>query len=363
MAETPLTRVVSALEQHGCQPRLRGAGGRALCPTHPDRVPSLVFGIHRNGVRVRCFVPGCDWKAILAALGLQPRDLYDGPRQPQAASGQEIVASYAYTFDADGTPLVERVRFGPVKAFAWRTRQPGGPWRYGLHGASVGLYRADHLIDHRLILITEGEKAAEAGVGLGFAATCGPWGSSAWSGDFTETIWKAGAHVVVVLPDQDVPGRTFAERVAASCAGYWPSLDPPSTDSMEPWASWPSAEPDDDDVQPLRVKLLPLPNLPPCGDLHDWVAAGGTASALADLISTTPDWTPRSPDETRQRTRERTRARVARFRARRRALQVDGHADGRGNAVTPVYKARTYVRTSLPSILLSDRYRYIPRAS
>jgi hypothetical protein len=309
---------------------------------------------------VRCFV--CGWRPVLTALGLVPADLYDGPRQPQAASGQTIIASYGYTFDADGAPLVERVKFGPVKAFAWRTRQPGGPWRYGLHGASVGLYRSDHLIDHRLVLVTEGEKACEAGVGLGFTATCGPWGASKWSADFTEVIWRAGARVVVVLPDQDVPGRKFAAQVAASCSGFRPILDPPATDAGEPWASWPSAEPDGEDAQPLRVKLLALPGLPVHGDLYDWVAAGGTASAVTDLISVTPDWTPPTSDAKLTRSREQGRVRVARFRARRRALQAlqgDGPASGRCNAVTHVYK-----KSTSPSIPYSQRYAlHLSRAS
>jgi len=345
-------RVVAALEAHGCRPRVTGERGRARCPSHDDRVASLVFGVHDDGVRLKCFV--CGWKPVVAALGLKPSDLYNAPRPSLAASDQRIVAHYPYIFDTDGESLVERVRFGPVKSFAWRSRQVGGRWRYGLRGAEVGLYRADHLIDHRLVLICEGEKAAEAGVALGFATTCGPWGSAKWTAAFSEVLWRAGARVVVALPDSDLPGCRFAEQVAASCCGFRPSLDSIVTNSQEPWASWPSAEPDDEDVQPLRVKLLPLPNLPVHGDLFDWVQSGGTASALADLISTTPDWVPPAPDAKRQRTREQTRLRVANLRARR-ALQAHGNANVRCNAV--------YKKKDSPSIPYTERYALHLRAS
>jgi len=309
----PFARLLVALESHGCRPRVIGERGRAKCPAHDDRVASLIFGTHDGGVRLKCFV--CGWKPVVAALGLQPSDLYNTPRPSLAASDQQIVAQYPYIFDTDGESLAERVRFGPVKSFAWRSRQPGGRWRFGLHGASVGLYRADSLIDQRLVLVLEGEKAVEAAVALGYTATCGPHGAAKWTAAFTETLWRSGAHLVVVLGDCDVPGRRFAERVAASCSGFRPSLDPPLAERAEPWTSWPSAEPDDEDVQPLRVKLLPLPNLPVHGDLFDWVHAGGTPSSLADLIANTPDWSPPSPDAKIQRTRQQTRVRVAAFRA------------------------------------------------
>ena len=134
--------------------------------------------------------------SAVGVLRLQPwgwsRRISTALRVRATASRVNIIASYPYVFDTDGEPLVERVRYGPIKGFAWRSRPPGGRWQSGLHGASVGLYRADFLIDHRLVLVCEGEKATEAAVGLGFAATCGPWGASKWTPDFTETLWRVG---------------------------------------------------------------------------------------------------------------------------------------------------------------------------
>lgn len=74
---TPLQRVASALETHGCRPRPHGRGYRARCPVHEDSTPSLDV---REG-RVRPVVllcrAGCETDAILDALGLTWRELND----------------------------------------------------------------------------------------------------------------------------------------------------------------------------------------------------------------------------------------------------------------------------------------------
>ena len=41
-----------------------------------------------------------------------------------------------------------------------------------------------------------------------------------------------------------------------------------------------------------NIRVLNLPNLPPKGDVIDWVSAGGTASVFAELVAHAPDWTP-----------------------------------------------------------------------
>jgi hypothetical protein len=51
-----------------------------LCPVHDDHDPSLEVGWYDNGekgtVRFVCRSRGCDKNAILAALGLEWKDLY-----------------------------------------------------------------------------------------------------------------------------------------------------------------------------------------------------------------------------------------------------------------------------------------------
>lgn len=86
----PINRVLAALLAAGCdyRPARSVDEWQAHCPTHEDSHPSLV--IRRNGdgsVWVKCW-GGCAKEAILDALGLEWRDLWDasehdhGRRQP-----------------------------------------------------------------------------------------------------------------------------------------------------------------------------------------------------------------------------------------------------------------------------------------
>jgi hypothetical protein len=64
----------------------------ARCPAHPDRRPSLSIRKGDRGVLLHCFA-GCAYRAILAALGLTPADLWGEPsdgatRQASGARAQ-----------------------------------------------------------------------------------------------------------------------------------------------------------------------------------------------------------------------------------------------------------------------------------
>jgi putative DNA primase/helicase len=70
-----------------------------------------------------------------------------------------------------------------------------------------------------------------------------------------------GRHVVV-LPDNDGPGRKHAEQVAAATHGTAAS-----------------------------VRIVELPGLPEKGDVSDWLDAGGSADELIRLADATATWT------------------------------------------------------------------------
>jgi AAA domain-containing protein len=70
--------------------------------------------------------------------------------------------------------------------------------------------------------------------------------------------WLAGRSVVI-LPDNDEPGRAHAGGVARKLAGIAAS-----------------------------VRILDLPGVPPKGDVSDWLAAGGTAADLEELAKAAP---------------------------------------------------------------------------
>jgi len=68
----PLGAVLSRLDR----PKRAGRGYAARCPAHEDRSASLSIAAGDDGrVLLHCFA-GCSTDTVLAALGLQPRDLF-----------------------------------------------------------------------------------------------------------------------------------------------------------------------------------------------------------------------------------------------------------------------------------------------
>ena len=291
-----LAKFIDALTRKGCRPRHEhGEQRRAHCPgpghRRGDIRPSLGVWGHPDKVIFNCFVCGkarAAKDAILEALDLAWADLYAPSSAPTPATKpcrRHLVATYRYE-DIDGCLLSEKRRY-PPKDFRWRSPRPGGGFDW-TKAEGVTLYRLPHLIDARLVVVVEGEKAVHRLVGLRFAATCPPTGSGKWVQDYTDALWRVGAVVVVVIGDYDRSGRQHAGRVVRACHGYQPtSCTPLVTD--EPWGSWPCATLDDPEVQPLRAKLLTLDDLPYRGDICDWFDAGHTAAELHKLIQTAPD--------------------------------------------------------------------------
>lgn len=179
-------------------------------------------------------------------------------------TGKRQVAAYDYT-DADGALLFQIVRFEP-KTFRQRRPDPTSPggWAWAMAGVQQVLYRLPAVIaavqSGATIYVVEGEKGVGALVGLGVTATCSPGGANKWRDKYAEALIGAD---VVILPDNDAPGRAHAVMVAKSLHG-----------------------------KASRVRILPLPGLPAGGDVADWIGAGGTAEQLMDLVLRTPEVPP-----------------------------------------------------------------------
>ncbi|MEZ6139185.1 MAG: hypothetical protein R3B84_01320 [Zavarzinella sp.] len=116
-----------------------------------------------------------------------------------------------------------------------------GLWRLGLpKGQLRPLYKLPSLENAQIVVVCEGEKAADAAIELGFTATTSIGGSQAasktdWSPLTEKEVW--------FLPDNDEPGQKYVNQGATILKGL---------DSETP------------------VKILMLPYLPPKGDLADW---------------------------------------------------------------------------------------------
>jgi hypothetical protein len=251
--------------------RLRGVretenGWDALCPAHDDQNPSLGIAVADDGtVLLKCRSQGCSADAICKALGLTLADLFPTRQlNGKASNSRKVVATYDYV-DAGGRLLFQVVRFDP-KAFRQRRPDPKGKegWAWSLKGVRRVLYRLPQVLqavaEGRPVYVVEGEKDADNLHRLGVTATTNAGGAGKWKNNYSEAL--RGARVVI-LPDNDDAGRNHALQVARSLHGVAAS-----------------------------VRVVPLPDLPPKGDVSDWLAAGGTAEQLQALVDATPEWAP-----------------------------------------------------------------------
>lgn len=227
-----------------------GEGYKARCPAHEDRNPSLSIGQGREGILLHCHA-GCSTEAVCSALGITTADLFTEKRN--GSSKAEIVAEYDYT-DEGGKVLFQVVRMLP-KDFRQRRPDPSSidGWNWSTKGTRKVLYRLPKIVDAVKrglpILITEGEKDVAALEKHGFTATCNPGGAGKWIDEYSEAL--RGADVVIV-PDNDDPGRKHAELVSGKLQGI---------------------------AKRVRVVTLSTGK-----DAHDFFAAGKDAGDLVALI-------------------------------------------------------------------------------
>lgn len=165
-----------------------------------------------------------------------------------------VVATYPYV-DEHGEILFEVTRHEP-KTFRQRQPKPGGGWIGNIKGVRRVLYRLPTVLDAvkggRTVYVVEGEKDVHAVETLGLTATCSPGGAKNWRQADISALHGAD---VVILPDNDAPGRGYARDVEKSLTGI-----------------------------ARTVRGLALPDLPDKGDVADWIEAGGTAEELARLV-------------------------------------------------------------------------------
>ena len=153
---------------------------------------------------------------------------------------------WAY-WDAQGDPVGLIVRWDAPEGKEIRpvSRRPRGDWVIGGMPEPRPLYELPSLLarPEEPVYVTEGEKAADAAGWLGLLATTSPHGS----GSAGKADWRALAgRDVVILPDNDDAGRQYAQTVASILHNLSPRP---------------------------RVKVVELPNLPPKGDLYDWLTS------------------------------------------------------------------------------------------
>ena len=189
-------------------------------------------------------------------------------RRAEPAPKARVVAEYDYT-DEDGCVVFQVCRMEP-KTFRQRRPDPSaaGGWNWSVKGVRQVPYRLTDVLEaiaqDRTIFIAEGEKDVDQLWRAGIPATCNAGGAGKWPEGLSEFFTGAD---VIVLPDNDDAGRNHAAVVGAALRQHARS-----------------------------VRTLPLPGLPPKGDVSDWLAAGNSAATLYDLAEREARaWTPAPP--------------------------------------------------------------------
>jgi 5S rRNA maturation endonuclease (ribonuclease M5) len=143
------------------------------------------------------------------------------------------VAHYAYTDEVRNLIFqVVRLENGLTGADGkrektYRQRKPdgNGGWTWSTKGIQQVPYRLPELIadieDGATIFIVEGEKKVDLLRANGIPATCNAGGAGKWRAEHSELLRGVG---VVILPDNDRPGRKHAEVVSAALSGVAESV-------------------------------------------------------------------------------------------------------------------------------------------
>ena len=241
---------------------------QGLCPYHDDHNPSLSvelatghFNCFACGKRGDAFdlyqkVNGGDFKAALETLAG-----WTGITEEMKPT-QVIKATYDYTDEA-GNLLFQVVRYEPgsngeKKDFRQRRPDGKGDWIWGVKGVRLVLYNLPAVRKAQEVYVVEGEKDAGSLNNLGLTATCNAMGAGKWIPEYSETLTSKD---VIILPDNDGPGKAHALKVAHELQGKAGS-----------------------------VKIIELPGLPEKGDVSDWLKAGHNKDELLQMVQEAPEW-------------------------------------------------------------------------
>jgi len=251
--------------------RRSGTGYMAKCCFHQDSNPSLSINTERGlwKCHAGCGEGGlldfemkfsnCDRDTALSRIA-------EILGEHQLSFGEKPEAIYPYT-DGFGKLLFQVLRY-PGKRFV--QRQPDGKngWIWKTQNLKMVLYRLPEIITAKNVVVVEGEKdadnltAALAGK-PSIGVTTSPRGAGKWLEDFS--FFMAGKQVLI-LPDNDKPGKEHAQRIAASCFRF-----------------------------AQGVKILELPGLAEHGDVSDFLKAN-SVNELLELAKRVPWWRPAESD-------------------------------------------------------------------
>ncbi len=229
------------------RPDSEGPWLTARCPLHEDSTASLRLNTETGGWICQA---GCGqgnvWElARQAGLPAPPDRPKKSDREPEAV----------YTYQtAEGQPYNRVIRW-PGKDFK-QSRWEAGEWvpKAPSRRIPYNLPAVTKADPATLVFWLEGEKDCDNATRRGLLSTTSPQGADNFSKLDPASLDVFGGRTVVVIPDNDLPGRAYARTVGAALAKVG-----------------------------ATVRFLELPDLPAKGDLTDWFKAGGTSQELLRL--------------------------------------------------------------------------------
>lgn len=239
------------------KPKKEGKDWMCLCPAHADRNPSLSLCDGEDGKLMGYCYAGCTWPAIENAL--KQRGIpYNKGRQyhnkivPLKHHGKKDPLSIGAKIR--GLPIVDRYDYTTedrVYLYSkYRLKEANGTKSFSILPSKVPsvLYNLPDIKRARenglTVYLCEGEKDANSISALGLISTTPPHGAgkskgNKWLDSYTEALRGLD---VVIFADNDEPGISFAQIVAANIRGSASS-----------------------------VKVVEFPELQPGGDVTDYL--------------------------------------------------------------------------------------------
>ena len=216
------------------------------CPAHNDRNPSLSICLKDNNILLKCHA-GCSQDAVIDTLKAKGCWKSDS-RQKRVESSR---TEYLY----EGPKYKEkvlRIDFSDHTKTFRRFHSKDGRWIHGAAPEPPFPYKYSTWKDSEEVILVEGEKCADSLLTHGFKVTCVPGGANGWKDDYVKPF--KGKRVIIV-PDNDSPGRKFATTVGLAL------------------------------LETSDVKILELPDLKEKQDIYDWLALGNTKEDLKEILA------------------------------------------------------------------------------
>ena len=271
---------------------------QAKCPCHNDKNASLTISYNSKEEKTMLYChAGCNTKDIVESVGLKMSDLFDKQLEVEdkhkSAFEKDIEAIYKF-YDENGDLAYEKIRKKGKKFLhrryidgetvwgmeegiytetfpgskSWSIKERPGAKKAYYPGQEQLLYNLPNVIkgikEEQTIFITEGEKDSDSLITRGLIATTTSIGATKgdlgkkWPSRFNSFFKGAN---VVLLPDNDEPGKRFMEHIAIELKNI-----------------------------ANNIKIVELPDLSKKEDITDWLEYGNDIYDLQALVKRTDEF-------------------------------------------------------------------------